>query len=135
MRQDAFNELGSLFHVLDLGSKLEEKVVLESLVLDIGKEQMEALDFVVQHKQTAQIRVDRVLPALPLVHTRNQLKLVAYLAEERDLHFTAAGDFIRERFEIVQSCLVEPVLFLGVNFLLEAFQLFLEAILLNRETF
>jgi hypothetical protein len=34
MRQDAFNELGSLFHVLDLGSKLEEKVVPVSVVLD-----------------------------------------------------------------------------------------------------
>jgi hypothetical protein len=30
-------------------------VVLESLVSDLGKEQSEALDLVVQHKQAAQI--------------------------------------------------------------------------------
>jgi len=48
MRQDAFYELGSLFHVLDLGSKLEEKVVLASLALDLGYQNPEALDLVFQ---------------------------------------------------------------------------------------
>ena len=36
MGQNTFYELGSLLHVLDLGSKLEEEVELESLALDLG---------------------------------------------------------------------------------------------------
>ena len=79
--------------------------------------------------------MDSVLPALPLVHARDQLELVANLSKERDLYLTAAGNFVCERLEIVQSCLIEPVLFLGVDFLLEAAQCFLEAVLLNRERF
>jgi hypothetical protein len=48
MRQDAFNELSFLFHVLDLSSKLKEKVVFASLALDLGYQNPEALDLVFQ---------------------------------------------------------------------------------------
>lgn len=46
--KNAIYELSFLFHVLDLSSKLKEKVVFASLALDLGYQNPEALDLVFQ---------------------------------------------------------------------------------------
>ena len=41
--------------------------------------------------------MERILPGLPLVYSRDQFELVADFLEQSDLDFAAARDFVRER--------------------------------------
>lgn len=112
VRQDANYEPFLRLQVLDLGPEFEEKVVLVSIVLDRCEHVSEALDLVYQLNQAAEVRVNSVPPALPFFHPRDQLELVTCFSEQSDVDFAASRKFVGQRLEVVQSCLVEPVLFL-----------------------
>lgn len=73
--------------------------------------------------------MDSVSPALPFLNPWNQLEPVRDVSEQSDFDFIDSTELIDQRLQVVQGSLVEPILFLRVDFLLEEAQYAAEAVL------
>lgn len=73
--------------------------------------------------------MDSVSPALPFLNPWNQLEPVRDVSEQSDFDFVGCRELIDQRLQVVQGSLVEPILFLRVDFLLEEAQYAAEAVL------
>ena len=135
LRKDTIDKIFSHLHVLDLSPKLKEKVELAFIALDFRHQISDEVDLFLQSDQAPQMRVQSAFPALPFIHPRGQLELVAGFAVQSYLYFAALGYFVRKGLEIAQCRPIEAILFFGVDFLLEDVQCACEAVFLYRKRF